>query len=192
MNRATTFLVILMLIALSQSACAEDTARLKELSESKTAGYMIWTVMAGKKDFIGLRCLVTKDPVLGHELKIFDSKQPKPLLEFKRGDSFVGMFPTSDAGDLVTIWLGGSAFHFYVFSFQKNKINLTLETGSYMMPEFVIIEGNDKPAIIIVSDTSRDKNSVRQPTSATIYKWDGDRYSEFKIVEWKNRFRALD
>jgi hypothetical protein len=102
------------------------------------------------------------------------------------------MFPTSDAGDLVTIWLGGSAFHFYVFSFQKNKINQTLETGSYMMPEFVTIEGNDKPAIIIVSDTIRDKNSVRQPTAATIYKWNGDRYSEFKTVEWKKRFTALD
>ena len=102
------------------------------------------------------------------------------------------MFPTNDAGDLVTIWVGGSAFHFYVFSFQKNKVNLTLETGSYMMPEFVSTELIDKPAIIIVDDRTWDKNSRIQPNSVTIYKWDGEKYSEFKTVEWKNRFKAFE
>jgi len=183
--------LVLLFLIMTHSVQAEDEAILNSLSTTKTAGYTIWTVQSGK-DFISLRCLVTKHPELGHQLKVFDSKQSKPLFEFKRGDSFVGMFPTSDAGDLVTIWLGGSAFHFAVFSFQKNQVILVLEDGSYMMPEFVTIDGNDKPAIIIVSDTRRDKNSVRQPTVATIYKWNGEKYLKFKAVDWKDRFRALD
>lgn len=176
-NRVTTFFLILVFVIMIQLVQAEDTAVLNSLSATKTAGYMIWTVMSGK-DFISLRCLVTKHPELGHQLRIFDFKQAKPILEFKPGDSFVGMYPTSDAGDLFTIWLGGSAYHFYMFSFQKNNVNLVFESGSYMMPEFVNIEGNDKRAIIIASHTSRDQNSIRQPTTAKIYKWNGDRYFE--------------
>ena len=181
----------IFIVALGQRTHAGDTGLLDALSAAKTAGYMKWTVISGKKDFIDLRCLVTKDPELGHQLQIFRSKGPKPLFEFRPGDSFVGMFPTSDAGDLVTIWLGGSAFHFYIFSFQDDTIRLTLETGSYMMLEFVQLEGDDKPAIIIVSDTRWDKNSVRRPAKATIYKWKRDRYLKFKVVDWRNRFRAL-
>ena len=96
-HKLTTFFVILMLIALTQSAHAEDAALLKTLSKANTVSYMIWTVEDSKKDFIKLRCLVTKDPELGHVLKVFDLKHPKPLLEFKPSDSFVGMFPTNDA-----------------------------------------------------------------------------------------------
>jgi hypothetical protein len=190
-SKVTGILLVVLFVMMTYSVQAEDAAILHSLSTTKTAGYMIWTVQSGK-DFISLRCLVTKHPELGHQLRVFDSKQSRPLFEFKRGDSFVGMFPTSDAGDLVTIWLGGSAFHFAVFSFQKDQVILVLEDGSYMMPEFVTIDDSDKPAIIIVSETRRDKNSVRQPTAATIYKWNGDRYSKFKTVDWKNRFKALD
>lgn len=190
-NRVTTFFLILIFIIMIQSVQAEDTSVLNSLSATKTAGYMIWTVMSGK-DFISLRCLITKHPELGHQLRIFDFKKAKPILEFKPGDSFVGMYPTSDAGDLFTIWLGGSAYHFYMFSFQKNKVNLIFKNGSYMMPELINIEGNDKPAIIVVSQTSLDQNSIRQPTAATIYKWNGERYFEFKTIDWKDRFSALD
>ena len=191
-NKLTTFFMILVFTIMVQHVQAEDIAILNSLSAAKTAGYMIWTVVSGK-DFMNLRCLVTKHPELGHQLKIFDFKKAKPIFEFKPGDSFVGMFPTGDAGgDLMTIWLGGSAYHFYIFSFQKNTISTIFEGGGYMMPEFVNIEGDDKPAIIVVNTMRPDEKSIRHPTTAIIYRWNGNKYYKFKTTDWKGRLKAID
>jgi hypothetical protein len=152
---------------------------------------MIWSVKSGKL-YKDLRCLVSKNPEMGHKLDIFEANTDKVIYSFKPGDNFVGMIPTADGGgDLFTIWTGGSAYHFYFFSYQNYKVRLIFEGGGRMFPEVVYLSKDEKPAIIVVTDMIPNKEGIMQPNNAEIYRWNGKEYYQYKVTSWVNRLKEL-
>lgn len=116
--------------------------------------------------------------------------------EFETADNFLSMYFLSDYnGNLMTIWISGSAYHFYVFSLIDKKIKLVLESGSKLTPEIVDIDNDGKYEILVTDGAflidSDTKKVISYPESTNIYKWDGKSYKLIQIVHWKNRLNAL-
>lgn len=154
-------------------------------------------------DDITLLCLITL-----HSVKVDDNTYPdrrltfykkigdkfNKLYQFKPGDYFLSMYPTSDNGNLVTVWVTGSAYRFYIFSFIDKEIKLVLDEGSKLMPEIVDIDNNGEDEILISSGNylidAKTKKVLSYPESTRIYKWNGKSYALIKTVPWKTRLNT--
>lgn len=119
----------------------------------------------------------------------------KKIYEFKPGDIFLSMYPLSDNGNLATVWVTGSAYRFYIFSFIDNGIKLVLDEGSKAMPEVVDIDNDGEDEILITEGAfliEKDtKKIISRPKSVRVYKWDSKSYKLIKTVPWENRFTTL-
>ena len=63
-----------------------------------------------------------------------DSDGRKEISRETNDDQFLSMFVTGESGGrLVTVWMGGSSYHFIVYSYENDKIKRVLETGSKLM-----------------------------------------------------------
>lgn len=121
---------------------------------------------------------------------------------FKKGfdydaslDHFLGMFPFGDNSDsLMTVWMGGSAYHFNVFSVSNGNINISLESGSHNFPEIADIDNDGKEEILISEGSflinHKTKKIIRYPEATNIYKKNGKVYKLIKTVPWKDRFKT--
>lgn len=111
-------------------------------------------------------------------------------------DRFVGLFPLGDnSNTLMTIWIGGSAYHFNVFNISAGKVSLSLESGSHNYPELVDLDNDGKEEILIsegafLMDT-KDKKVLSYPEKTDVFKWNGKNYVLIKTVPWKGRLDAL-
>ena len=109
-------------------------------------------------------------------------------------DHFLGMFPLGDNSNrFITMWTGGSSYHFNILRIFESKIDFVLESGSHNFPEFVDID-NDGELEILISEGSfltSTKGKITYPEKTDVYKWDGKSYPLVKTVLWKNRFDAL-
>lgn len=110
-------------------------------------------------------------------------------------DHFVGMIPLGDSGkNLMTIWTGGSSYHFNVFSVVNGKVIPVLEAGSHNYPEFADID-NDGQTEILISEgallvDAKENKVLSFPDRTNVYKWDGKTYTLIKTVPWKMRLGA--
>lgn len=110
-------------------------------------------------------------------------------------DHFIGMFPFGDNSDsLMTVWIGGSAYHFNVFSVSDGNINISLESGSHNFPEIADIDNDGKEEILISEGSflvnHETKKIIRHPETTNIYKKNGKTYKLIKTVPWKDRFKT--
>jgi len=110
-------------------------------------------------------------------------------------DHFVGMIPLGDYDkNLMTVWVGGSAYHFNAFTVSNGKVISVLEAGSHNYPEFADID-NDGQVEVLISEgafliDAKENKVLSYPDKANVYKWDGKSYALIKTVPWKTRFNA--
>lgn len=204
------FLSMLTILAGTQY-CAQDTSVKKDAE--KIIASCQWTV-----DDQRLICTV-KEKVTEQSVKsplgclvpdrIFtvqnEGRSPnEPLLyELRTLDHFVE-FILLDDGNLMTIWTGGSALHFNVFSFNKGIVSVVLEEGSRTMPEIAFpgIQSNsslfslketERMSVLIIPDwcweTTNGKSELH-PCVAKVYIWDNKSHAyQMESRKWEERFR---
>lgn len=110
------------------------------------------------------------------------------IYDFEPGDIFLSMYPLAEDGNLMTVWVSGSAYRLYVFSAVEDTIRIVLEEGTKMMPEIVDID-NDGHNEILVSTGSHLLNKqvdsvLSYPSQTKIYKWRGDSYQLLRTTPW--------
>ncbi len=121
-------------------------------------------------------------------LKVTDNE--REIFRFETADTFLGAIPLADQnGDLFTLWMGGSSYHFVVFSFQGGKISKTLETGSKLPPEFIFSGSENPRPFILVTDGL--VTAEPQTWSSRIYYWSGKHYLSRQAVPFTNRLAEL-
>jgi hypothetical protein len=105
------------------------------------------------------------------ELVFLNRKTGEELYKEDCGDSFVGMYPTSDGfGRFVVVTMGGSAYHFNVYTFQGGKVKNVLNTGSYWMLGMHYTSSGQQCLDVYEVQTHTKLISV------TSYTWDGSKY----------------
>jgi hypothetical protein len=116
----------------------------------------------------------------------------KEIFRDSIGYGLVGLFPMQDCnGNLLSIWMAGSAYNFRVYSYKNRTVRLELNTGSKMMPEIVYSNFDTSHKIIIShvhSEPEKKTNDVHWVHSDTdIYTWVKDHY-EIVDVPYNKRF----
>lgn len=119
----------------------------------------------------------------------------KQIFDFDAGlDNFVGMFPFSDdSNSLMTIWTGGSGYHFRVITVNNRKVSLSLEMGSHNFPELADIDNDGKEEILISEGSfmidRETKKVLQHPETTNIYKQEGDIFRLIRTVPWGTRLK---
>jgi hypothetical protein len=108
------------------------------------------------------------------------------------GDGLVGFYQTSEyQGNLITIWIAGSAYHFKVFSYVNGTVHLVQEAGSKVMPELVKPDFRSEYKIIYthirMDIDEKTGNGDFVPCGTEIYTWKKDHYEEID-VPYRNRY----
>jgi hypothetical protein len=166
------------------------------IQESNTSFLCQWNVkqttlvcaIAQQRDSLGiLRTMTIYDTSHVDCAKIFTySTADAPLALFQLGES---------DGNLASIWIGGSAYHFIIFSYINGKIVKVLEKGSRVFPEFVYFDDIDESGIIITEMdwqiNPKNKENELIPLRAQVYKWKNGRYEDDHIIPWKKRFQMI-
>ena len=114
--------------------------------------------------------------------------------EYETGDWFLSLYPLKDsAGNLLTIWGGGVAYHFLIFSMVENKVHVVLEDGSYFLPDIIDIDGDGEQEILVTIGkfTTTRANQIIPPEGRRIYKWSEKEYILIGILPWMKIIDAL-
>lgn len=201
MKLSTVCMVFIMLFLLPGSISSSEEGIGDEITLSKILGEENILVMnywdVNDKTIL---CIVTLNKIkiedtsfLNRRLNFYKKMGDKfkKIYEFNPGDIFLSMYPLSDNGNLVTVWVTGSAYRFYIFSFIDERIKLVLDEGSKAMPEIVDIDNDGEDEILITEGAFltdyKTKKIISRPESTRIYKWEGKSYKLIKTVPWKNR-----
>ncbi|MBI4685851.1 MAG: hypothetical protein HY755_11725 [Nitrospirae bacterium] len=199
------FALILSLLLSTQGECkeqvlGEETTLLKIFNKETILAMGYWDFIT--EEYLCIVALHTEK----HEDELINFKKLsvykkigdnlKKIYEYKTGNNFIGMYPLADAnGDLVTIWVGGTAYHFNIFSLVDSEIKMVFEDGSKQLPEIVDIDNDGKDEILITQGSflmNRDtKKLFRYPEETRIYRKEGDSYKLIKTVPWENRLNSL-
>jgi hypothetical protein len=108
------------------------------------------------------------------------------------GYGLVGFYQTSEyKGNLITIWIAGSAYNFKVFSYVNGAVHLVQEAGSKVMPELVKPDFRSEYKIINthieMEIDEKTGNGDFVPCGTEVYTWKKDHYEEID-VPYKNRY----
>ena len=116
----------------------------------------------------------------------------RTVFTYRTMDGFLGAIPLrSDQDDLLSVWSGGSAYHFVVFGMKGDQIAELLNSGAKMLPEIVYSRdqsGNLQP-LILVSLGAWDE-PIDQWTT-TIYRRSEAGYSEIAVVPFASRLTVV-
>src|SRR6266496_5444373 len=101
-----------------------------------------------------LTCLV-REPERELTVHRQTERRISEIFRFKSDVRLISMYPLWDSsGDLMTVWQGGSAYHFNVFCYSGSKVRLVLEAGSKSPPEIITaINSRDQKPYILATDT---------------------------------------
>jgi hypothetical protein len=191
------FAIILFSSCLYSGAQEIDSQLLYKMLEKETILTMLqWDSFDAK-----ILCIVTKhtkkidNAIIKFERVNFYKKTKNKLYKIHEFEEmgFFGIYPLYD-GNLMTIWVGGSAFHINVFTItNKGKITIALKEGTKTMPEIVDIDEDGIFEILLSSGSVflKDSNKV-YPETTRIYKWDGKAYKLMKTITWKSRLDFLN
>ncbi len=91
----------------------------------------------------------------------------------------------------MTVWQGGSAYHFYVFNYSDRKVRVALEAGSKSPPEIVgsIASPRNRPYILATDTMGFPTDSKKWKTK--IYIWNGHEYALLETVKFGRRLTRL-
>jgi hypothetical protein len=173
----------------------ESTILIRTLEKNKILAMNYWDI----KD-VTLLCVVTSHTrkikntfYMERRLNIYEKNEDNisSIYEFAPGDSFLSMYPISEDGNLMTIWVSGSAYRIYIFSLEDKKIKTVLEEGSKLMPEILDIDNDGSDEILITEGNfliNKDsKEIISLPEKTRIYKWVEKSYKLIETVSWKER-----
>ena len=122
-------------------------------------------------------------------LKMLDG--PREVFRLGTSDTFLGAFSLSDSGgDLVTLWMGGSAYHIVAFSCHDGKIRTVLDGGSKILPEIIFSTSRDEQHPVILM-TDGLMNSPPSAWTTQIYSWNGRVYQSRSHVPYLKRLTQL-
>lgn len=144
-------------------------------------------------------CVVEEIDSSGYRLRnlsfFSDSiSQSSKLYSHNDPDYPVAVLPLKDnAGNLLTIWQSGVAYHFKVYSFRDGNVTSVLESGSGSYPELFYEKKESEDLSILVTNTDLVKNKKTRekdllPVSATLYRWNGSKYISIPNIAWTKRF----
>ena len=185
---------------------SQETFLPKILGKETVLAMNEWNFLEGEKlkEFL---CVVTSyrksfegGTLPGRKLSFYKKIDDKLIKKYKyeTGDSFLTMYPLSEInGNLLTIWGGGSAYHFNVFSLKDNEIRIVLEAGSKALPEIADIDNDGEYEILIWAGNfevlkTKENTELSFFEKKRIFKWQtADIYKLIKTVPWENRFTAL-
>ncbi|MDD4591754.1 MAG: hypothetical protein PHG06_15195 [Parabacteroides sp.] len=109
----------------------------------------------------------------------------KKIYSFETPDHPVSISQTQDSGGkLLTIWIGGSAYHISVYYFNSNNVIRVLETGSRMFPELIHLSSGADAFII----TGSNGNKLNE---SEIYCWQNNNYVMLKKLPFERRFEKV-
>jgi hypothetical protein len=117
------------------------------------------------------------------------------LFRYAAMDVPLAAFPTAESnGNLVTVWVGGSALHVVVFHYANGSVQQVLEAGSRSFPELVLPAEGGEPAIITSDGSYRFDPLTRTTrwewTRSSVFQWDGARYCEM-TTDFAGRLSSL-
>jgi hypothetical protein len=175
----------------------KSTILIRMLEKNKILAMNYWDT----KD-VTLLCVVTSHTrkikntsYMERRLNIYEKNENNfsSIYEFAPGDSFLSMYPISENGNLMTIWVSGSAYRIYIFSLEDKKIKTVLEEGSKLMPEILDIDNDGSDEILITEGDylidNKSKEIISLPQATKIYKWIDNSYKLQKTVPWRNRLK---
>lgn len=179
-----------MVIILPDSAFAEQKLA-NFLNTSKRANVLIlqtWRV--GNSAEIELKALVRENDEGGYKLEIYKTNKN----QFKKIYDFQGSLPGSISqfdDKLVVLWGTAVGFLINVFEFKNGKVQMIIDDGSYLPPEYVYLGKNLKPAFIIANlewiiDAKGGREKI--PTTANVYIFENGKLIQNKNVPWAYRY----
>jgi len=187
MRLAVVALVSLCTAMDSGAGTAEECATGNRREVSAKA---LWDTGAADEPI--LTCVVEKDRILGHQLRIL--RGSTELFVLGEGDSFLGMFPTSESGGhLVTLWATGSAYKTLVLQSEPGGIRVVLDVGSRQFPEIVYEDVNDPPVFLITHHHWVVREGGREfvPETTQVFKFANGAYRAVARLPWLQRFQAI-
>jgi hypothetical protein len=169
-------------------ASAREPAILDIVSASRITGYLVWDAFPGDRTK-RLKCVVTRGDA-GEQLDVYLStgKENRLLLTQRVGERLLGLSSTADnGGDMVVVTVGPAGTRTMIFSLEHMKIRKILDEEGKGMPELVRVEGDEKPAVVILQETEKGD----RPIKVLVHRWNGKKYSPQGPVPWEERFKLL-
>jgi hypothetical protein len=124
------------------------------------------------------------------ELLFVDSRG-KHTTAIQTADSLLSIFPLGEGNaPLVTVWLGGSAYHIRVFIWKNGKPNCVLDDGSKSFPEIVFDVTHTGDIFFFLNDAPGGPDDPANWTTKC-YRWDDNKMVFVKKVPASARFRVL-
>ncbi len=198
LGAASSILFLFCWVVVPISEAGESRSSLKRLIEDdriiskcswEFAGSTYLVTLIRDKKFLDNEIINYRKLIVFKE----DGARKERIFQRETADAFVGMLPLSDLqGNLLTVWTGGSGYHFVVFSIMNGKVVTVLEASSRNLLDIVDIDGDGSMEIIVTEDpgnvlSTKDVSAINKVTSS-IYKWSDSSYVLFKKVPWRSRF----
>jgi len=129
------------------------------------------------------------EPVPSRTLKIIDNG--REVFAHQTADTFLGAIPLADEkGHLLSLWMGGSSYHFLVIGEQDGRFIELLEAGSKMPPELVFPASNlEQRPFILATDGLMSQRADGWTTR--VFYWDGRSYQSKDPVPYLTRLSQL-
>jgi hypothetical protein len=99
-----------------------------------------------------------------------------------------------DMSSIMATWATGSGTAITLFRMVNKNIELVLAVGTEFSPEVVDLDGDNIPEVLISHGgwiLGKDGQRVYMPVKTSIYKFQKDKYTEVKVVEYQKRFTPL-
>lgn len=197
MKKIILYIIVLLVSQLalhfdhrSVAIAQEKDTLSKILSQNKIVGLSYWDV--GKNPIL---CIITdhvkkrKDMSIPfRQLRLYEMRNNflAKKYEMETPDNLVAVSSLSD-GNLMALWMSGSAFRVNIFSAVDAEVRLVLKEGSKTAPEAVDLNNDGTEEILISSGSVFLPNNKIEPETTRIYKWDGKSYRLIKTVPWRGR-----
>ncbi len=130
------------------------------------------------------------DDLPTRKLSFIDS-HGKHIITVQTPDSFLAMYPIGDENALfVTVWMGATAYHVLVFTWQDNKPYCVLESGSKAFPE-ILFDTQLGDTLFFLNDCPGGPDDPANWITRR-YRWHSKKMIPLKTVPAKIRFQILN
>lgn len=198
MINKSIILVVGLLLLLFLPANAQDNSIIQKLiSEGRTIKGMLEWDVAFRNPLLCIYSSDSNDSTWeSSELSIYrkDSSGYTEIFNKKDLGSLVGIFQDCEyKGNLIVLSVTNS-YGITVFSYFDGKVQLSLNDGDRIMPEFVFSNFNTEYNIVLTyKDWVMNKQKGESeliPVNSTIYKWNHNHYDTL-YTSYKKRFDTM-
>jgi hypothetical protein len=161
------------------------------LREGKAVQLALFHWQRGTRQTLNVVVQEYRDAESGFTRVMRVSKGSSVAFQYETPDTYLGAIPLSDeSGDLLSVWMGGSSYHFLVTGFRGENCVALLETGSKLPPEIISSpsNGRQRPFILATDGVMSEKS---ENWSTRIFAWDGHVYKSESPVPYPMRFQSI-